>query len=81
LSFESEALNYQYMKDQIEMLRSQLPVIKSTLDADYFHDQIDQILKDKEDQLDMVENSLIVLKNDIAVYAIRFADFLGSKEN
>jgi hypothetical protein len=69
------------MKDQIEMLRSQLPVIKSTLDADYFHDQIDQILKDKEDQLEMVENSLIVLKNDIAVYAIRFADFLGSKEN
>jgi hemerythrin-like domain-containing protein len=69
------------MKDQIEMLRSQLPVIKSTLDADYFHDQIDQILKDKEDQLEMVENSLKVLKNDIAVYAIRFADFLGSKEN
>jgi hypothetical protein len=69
------------MKDQIEMLRSQLPVIKSTLDADYFHDQIDQILKDKEDQLEMVENSLLVLKNDIAVYAIRFADFLGSKEN
>lgn len=69
------------MKDQIEMLRSQLPVIKSTLDADYFHDQIDQILRDKEDQLEMVENSLIVLKNDIAVYAIRFTDFLESKEN
>jgi hypothetical protein len=68
------------MKDRIENISRKIPAIQSTLEADYFHDEIDLLINECEDRADMIENSLLVLRLDIAGYALRYCGISSTTE-
>jgi len=61
------------MKEEIESLRRALPEMKTIAQSEFFSDAIDNLIDSLNDQIEMVENSLIVLKNDLAFYAIKYS--------
>lgn len=61
------------MHEEIKALRQALPDIKTVDQSVFFSDAIDNLIESLEEQVDMLENSLIVLKNDLAVYALKYS--------
>lgn len=68
------------MQEEIKALRKALPEMKTIDQSIFFTDAIDNLIESLDEQIYMLENSLIVLRNDLAVYALKYSIDINSSE-
>lgn len=61
------------MKDEIKYLREALPDMKTVEQSIFFTEKIENMIDALNEQIEMLENSLLVLRNDLSYYALRYS--------
>lgn len=61
------------MKDEIKYLREALPDMKTVEQSVFFTEKIENMIDALNEQIEMLENSLLVLRNDLSYYALRYS--------
>lgn len=61
------------MKDEIKYLREALPDMNTVEQSVFFTEKIENMIDALNEQIEMLENSLLVLRNDLSYYALRYS--------
>lgn len=61
------------MKDEIKYLREALPDMKTVEQSVFFTEKIENMIDALNEQIEMLEKSLLVLRNDLSYYALRYS--------
>lgn len=61
------------MKDEIKYLREALPDMKTVEQSVFFTEKIENMIDALNEQIEMLENSLLVLRNDLSSYALKYS--------
>lgn len=61
------------MKDEIKYLRESLPDMKTVEQSIFFTEKIENMIDALNEQIEMLENSLLVLRNDLSSYALKYS--------
>lgn len=61
------------MKDEIKYLREALPDMNTVEQSVFFTEKIENMIDALNEQIEMLENSLLVLRNDLSSYALKYS--------
>lgn len=61
------------MKDEIQYLREALPDMKTVEQSIFFTEKIENMIDALNEQIEILENSLLVLRNDLSSYALKYS--------